>query len=66
MTEQEYESRMSSQSTDAVEIITDWQAGLDRTAELAQSEPLALSPPLYTSDPDGAVSVLVGVYSVRR
>ena len=54
---------MSSQGTGTMEIITDWQAALDRTAELAESESLALSPLLYKSDSDGAVSVVVGVYS---
>ncbi len=38
---------MSNQSTDAVVVISDWQEAYERTAALAESEPLTLSAPLY-------------------
>ncbi len=61
--EQEYKSRMSDQSTDVVEVITDWQEAYERTVGLAAFEPLTLSAPLYKPNIHGSVSVVVGVYT---
>ncbi len=54
---------MSNQSTDFVEVITDWQEAYERTTALASSEPLTLSAPLYKPNIHGTVSVVVGVYT---
>jgi hypothetical protein len=54
---------MSTPNTENIEVTTDWQEALDRVTVLAKSDALTLSSPLYKSDPNGATSVLAGIYA---